>query len=192
MAIDGRKRDGRISIEGFLETLMCALGATPALFGDTQLYAKIAEPASAAGDRGFDVSFGDGAADADVHDCVSFVAFRQDKAEAPTASPDRRPSAPERVARPRRRREACGARRGWTDGGGRQEVGAWWSLGQDQFACAGGAQRVNHAFVLDQYAGPASQQILAPDRLVELAGRERGGAIGLGRVGWGGGHVGNL
>ncbi len=73
MAIDGRKRDGRISIEGFLETLMCALGATPALFGDTQLYAKIAEPASAAGDRGFDVSFGDGAADADVHDSVSFL-----------------------------------------------------------------------------------------------------------------------
>ena len=77
----GAKNGLAVSVEGRGEALPGAFGAAPALFGDTQLYAKIAEPASAAGDRGFDVSFGDGAADADAGD-AGFDSLRDGAAPA--------------------------------------------------------------------------------------------------------------
>ncbi len=44
------------------------------------------------------------------------------------------------------------------------------SFCQYQFACTCCTKRINHAFMLDEHAAALVEEILAPDRRLELAG----------------------
>ncbi|GLT20948.1 hypothetical protein GCM10007933_04000 [Zoogloea oryzae] len=64
-------------VEGLMQALLGAPGTPPAFLGDAQLYPKITESASAAGDGGFDLFFGDCTTNTNVHCPVSSSASGQ-------------------------------------------------------------------------------------------------------------------